>query len=255
MELRDQILKVIQMDKPSQGMQELRSRSDFPRVLRDLIGCEQNPLYHPEGDVWTHTCNVLDYFAVHRVHDDREDMIVGLACLCHDLGKPEAKRRQAKTIEDDGFYHAHDIIGGRITRRFLSKLGFGQQDIEDVANLVENHMVDLADCSESGLRRVGRRVQNIQRLIRLRDADSWGRGITPSKRKQALTLKVLDRLEQMRVQDEKPVPLVMGRHLLAFGVPPGKEMGDILQKLFDIQLAGRFSTVEDGIALWRSGDL
>jgi tRNA nucleotidyltransferase (CCA-adding enzyme) len=252
---RDQIVSIIFMDKPSQGLRELQRRQGLPRPLFDLVGCEQNPLYHPEGDVFTHTCNVLDYFADHRIHDEHEDLVVGLACLCHDLGKPTVMRKRTSGLEDTGFYHAHDTVGAKITARFLSGLGFDPADVEAVVNLVENHMVDLADCSEAGLRRIDKRVQDIQRLIRLREADSWGRGVIPAKKKQEKVRQVLDRLQQMRVRDEQPVPLVMGRHLIALGVPPGREMGDILQKLFDLQLAGKFSTVEDGLAIWKRNDL
>ena len=239
---------------PSIDLKSALSLGDLPRPVLALCGCEQNPLYHPEGDVFVHTCNVMDYFAAHRLHDVQEDLIVGLACLCHDLGKPVVTKN-GSSVDDEGFYHAHDVAGARVTRRLLTDMKFDHDIVEDVANLVENHMVDLADCSEAGLRRVGKRVRNIKRLIRLRDADSWGRGVTPAKKKQEKTLKVLDRLHQMQVKDQIPKPLVMGRHLIALGVSPGREMGDILQKLFDLQLAGRFSTVEDGIAIWRSGDM
>ena len=62
----------------------------FPELQR-LINCEQDPKWHPEGDVWNHTCLCLDAFARRRVGDYGEDLIVGLAVLCHDFGKPDTR--------------------------------------------------------------------------------------------------------------------------------------------------------------------
>ena len=59
----------------------------FPEI-EALIGCEQDPEWHPEGDVWVHTLHCLDAFAKERISDNWEDLVVGFAVLCHDLGKP-----------------------------------------------------------------------------------------------------------------------------------------------------------------------
>ena len=59
----------------------------FPEI-EALIGCEQDPEWHPEGDVWVHTLHCLNAFAKERINDNWEDLVVGFAVLCHDLGKP-----------------------------------------------------------------------------------------------------------------------------------------------------------------------
>ncbi|MEA3217115.1 MAG: hypothetical protein QOJ19_3271, partial [Acidimicrobiia bacterium] len=56
----------------------------FPE-LEALVGCQQDPEWHPEGDVWLHTGHVMDCFAAERLGDDWEDLVVGFASLCHDL--------------------------------------------------------------------------------------------------------------------------------------------------------------------------
>ncbi len=76
--------------KPSAGLRFLRDSgwlSLFPQ-LAALDGCPQDPEHHPEGDVYTHTGLCLDVFAVQRIGIQEEDLIVGLAVLCHDFGKP-----------------------------------------------------------------------------------------------------------------------------------------------------------------------
>jgi tRNA nucleotidyltransferase (CCA-adding enzyme) len=74
----------------AQGLEFLREVGwlrYFPE-LEALIDCEQDPQWHPEGDVWTHTLLSLNAFANQRSGDERADLIVGLAVLCHDMGKP-----------------------------------------------------------------------------------------------------------------------------------------------------------------------
>ena len=74
---------------PSKGLLFLQACNwlqYFPEI-EALVGCEQDPEWHPEGDVWTHTCHCLDAYACHRIGDEWEDLIVGLAVLCHDMGK------------------------------------------------------------------------------------------------------------------------------------------------------------------------
>ena len=91
----------------------------FPELQR-LIGCKQDPKWHPEGDVWNHTCMCLDAFARRRTGDADEDLIVGLAVLCHDFGKP------AKTAFDPRSGHirslGHDEAGVEPTLSFLRRL-------------------------------------------------------------------------------------------------------------------------------------
>ncbi|MEK9634699.1 MAG: polynucleotide adenylyltransferase, partial [Opitutae bacterium] len=75
---------------PSKGLDFLKSSNwlgYFPE-LQALVGCEQEPEWHPEGDVWTHTLHCMDAFAQNRTGEDWEDLVVGFAVLCHDLGKP-----------------------------------------------------------------------------------------------------------------------------------------------------------------------
>ncbi len=107
-ELRKLLLKG---KRPSLGLEFLRQSTlvrFFPE-LESLIGVQQDPVWHPEGDVWVHSLHCMDAFASERTGDDREDLIVGLAVLCHDLGKP------ATTVTEDD---------GRITSKF-DNLWFG----------------------------------------------------------------------------------------------------------------------------------
>jgi len=80
--------------KPALGLAFLHQSgwlAHFPE-LQALRGCVQDPTYHPEGDVWVHTLHCLDAFAAERTGDHWEDLVVGCAVLCHDLGKPTSTK-------------------------------------------------------------------------------------------------------------------------------------------------------------------
>ena len=120
-ELRKFLLKGVRMSK---GMDFLRQTGwvcYFPELKR-LIGCKQDPEWHPEGDVWNHTCCCLDAFAAerYRCSDDHENLVVGLAVLCHDFGKPLCSRydRKKGRIRSLG----HDVQGVEPTMSFLRRI-------------------------------------------------------------------------------------------------------------------------------------
>ena len=113
----------------------------FPELQR-LIGCKQDPKWHPEGDVWNHTCLCLDAFARRRTGETDEDLIVGLAVLCHDFGKP------ATTALDPRSGHirslGHDEAGVEPTLSFLRRLTNEERILREVPPLVQCHMQPFA---------------------------------------------------------------------------------------------------------------
>jgi len=78
-------------ETPSRGLQLLRACGwiEYYPELKALIGCTQDPKWHPEGDVWVHTLHCMDAFAQERIGNEKEDLIVGFATLCHDFGKTQ----------------------------------------------------------------------------------------------------------------------------------------------------------------------
>jgi len=106
--------------RPSIGLEFLRACGwirVFPE-LEALVGCPQEPEWHPEGDVWTHTLHCLDAFAQERIGDEWEDLVVGLAVLCHDTGKPSTTKNEDGRIRTLG----HEAAGESPTRSFLGRM-------------------------------------------------------------------------------------------------------------------------------------
>lgn len=219
----------------------------FPE-LNATVGCQQDPEWHPEGDVFTHTGFCLDAFASARTGDAREDFVVGLAVLCHDLGKPRCTK-----VGDDGKVHSygHDILGVEPTRKFLSRLTREKSIVEEVLPLVERHMAILdlwrVQAGDSAIRRLARKVGRIDRLVRVDFADRNGRGDGYYQDDSPQGQWITERATELAVKDSAPEPIVMGRHLQQLGMKPSPEFGKILSHLYEEQLDGVFSDLEGGL--------
>ncbi len=234
--------------KISRGLSFLRACgwiSHYPE-LQALEGCPQDPEWHPEGDVWTHTLHVMDAFTEERVGEEWEDLVVGLGCLCHDLGKP------ATTVLSEGRYRSpnHEAMGEEPTRSFLARLTAQETLAQEIVPLVREHLkpfqLHSAGAGPAAIRRLARRVGRIDRLVRLARADHKGRPPKPFDGFPAGEW-LLTQAEEMKLRNAAPEPLVLGRHLLDLGLAPGPHFGPILEACFEAQLEGRFADLEKGI--------
>ena len=223
----------------------------YPELER-LIGCQQDPDWHPEGDVWNHTCCCLDAFASERdqgpgTRDQGEDLVVGLAVLCHDFGKPKCTAYDPvkKRIRSLG----HDEEGVEPTLGFLKRLTNEERLLKEVPPLVRLHMRPFAmwrdKSSDGAIRRLAAKVVRIDRLLRVAAADDAGRPPFPSEPEPLQWLA--EQAERLRVADSAPKPIVQGRDLIALGMKPGVEFGRILKAAYEAQLDGRFTDLEGGV--------
>ena len=217
----------------------------FPE-LEALQGCEQDPKWHPEGDVWTHTLHCLDAYAAHRIGEPWEDLVVGLAVLCHDMGKPDTSY-----TDENGRIRSprHDILGVPVAKTFLDRLTRQKKIFEEVLPLVEQHMRPLAlyrdGAGDSAIRRLAARVKRIDRLVRVAHADKNGRPpIQPDGDPEGTWL--LNKTAELAVQDNAPKPILLGRHLVALGIQPGPHFGKILDRAYEAQLDGAFADEAQG---------
>ncbi len=238
--------------RPSLGLEFLR-RSEWLRFfpeLDDLIGCPQDARWHPEGDVWIHTLQCLDAFASERTGDPWEDWIVGLAVLCHDLGKPATSFRDGDRIRSP----RHSEVGVEVARRFLARLTRQREVFDQVLPLVLDHLrpQELYDgrAGAAAVRRLARRVGRIDRLVRVARADQMGRHPRPFDGFPAGDW-LLEQARLLEVLDSRPRPLVKGRHLIGLGLAPGPRFKSILDACYEAQLDGVITTLEEGIAFAR----
>jgi tRNA nucleotidyltransferase (CCA-adding enzyme) len=223
----------------------------FPE-LRALVGCEQEPEWHPEGDVWVHTLQVIDQ-ARQRIDDlDRADqLIVMLGAVTHDFGKP------ATTAFLDGRIRSmnHEEEGVAPASAFLDRLNIHSIDGRDVRGqvlgLVAHHLKPgmlykvREQLTDGAFRRLSQKA-NLELLARIAKSDCLGR--VPGNFDCSAMDWFLDRARELGVDRSPPKPLLLGRHLLELGMQPGPEMGAVLKQIYEKQLDGEITTTEEGIA-------
>ena len=207
--------------------------------LQATVGCEQDPEWHPEGDVWAHTGHVLDAFASERLDDGEEDLVVGLACVCHDLGKPATTRFVDGRLRSRG----HEAAGEAPTRSFLARLTNRRGLVDDVVRLVVDHLKPRqlyeGGAGDAAVRRLAHRVKRIDRLVRVARADARGRPPLPPADCEDCDW-LLGRAEALRIRDQAPERVVLGRDLIARGLAPGPEIGVLVDRCYQAQLDGAF---------------
>ena len=225
----------------------------FPELLA-LVGCPQEPEWHPEGDVWVHTLMVIDQARL-RVDDlDRARRItVMLGAVCHDLGKPLT----TAIVEGRIRSMEHEQQGVPPAVSLLDRLNvhtIGGYDVRrQVVGIVANHLAPNAfyrsttPVGDGAFRRLARKV-DLELLARVAEADCLGR--TGAFDCSGIAW-FLERARALGVEHAPPAPIVMGRHLLAMGVAPGPEVGRILRQIYERQLDGRVRSLEEGLAAAR----
>jgi tRNA nucleotidyltransferase (CCA-adding enzyme) len=250
-----EVEKLLGSDRPSIGFALARDLDVVDRLfpeLTPLVDCPQEPEWHPEGDVWIHTLMVIDQ-ARTRVDDlDRpQRMAIMLGAVCHDLGKP------ATTAVIDGRIRSpnHEERGVEPTQRFLDRLNLHALDGYDVrgqvVGLVANHLKPgmwhkvRDEVGDGAFRRLAQKV-DLELLARLAKSDCLGRTGT-------FDCSAMDwfvgRARSLNVAHHPPAPLLLGRHLLALGLEPGPAVGRILRQIYERQLDGDVTTVDEAVAM------
>ncbi len=241
-ELEKALLKA---DKPSVFFEVLRNMRQlsvwFPEP-QALIGVLQNPVFHPEGDVWTHTMQVLDEAA--RLRQAAEEPLwFMLSALSHDLGKAVA------TEEINGVLHAyaHEKQGLPLVERFLYRLTREAKLIQYVLNMTQLHMKpNMLAASGAGAKSYMKLYDSSvcpADLLLLAKADYLGCAGPQTDREALLAayteterrLREMHALYEVRMRE----PCLMGRDLIAAGLEPGPLFTEALAEAHKLRLAGR----------------
>ncbi len=227
----------------------------FPE-MKALVGCEQEPDWHPEGDVWVHTLMVID--EARRLLDeagwDRPRQIaIMLGAVCHDFGKPATTafvdgRVRSRNHEEEGVAPATALLD-RLNIYTIEGFDVRRQVLGLVAHHLKPGMFRASPtpAGDSAFRRLAQKV-DLELLALFAKADCLGR--TGEFDCSAMDW-FLERARALGVEHEPPKPLVLGRHLLELGMTPGPEMGVVLRQIYERQLDGEITTTEEGLALAR----
>jgi len=243
-------LKWAESRYPSRGLVVLQQTewiSLYPE-LTALVGCPQEPAWHPEGDVWVHTLQTTDQAAAvalrHGWQGEKRRLLV-LAALCHDFGKPETTRP-----DTNGHIRSpeHSIIGMELSRRFLSRIGAPRGLAAYVEPLVKEHLTHMhGQPTPKAVRRLSHRLEpaDIELWEALVEADASGRSPHPPFRPATAWLETARRLA---ADKGKPKAIVNGRMLMQLGIKPGPQMGEILRQAYEAQMDGLITDEASALA-------
>jgi len=252
--------KLLRAPRPSIGFALMLDLGIVTRLfpeLQALVGCEQEPEWHPEGDVWVHTLQVIDQ-ARARVDDlpAPEMIAVMLGAVCHDFGKP------ATTAFIDGRIRSidHEEQGVAPATAFLDRLNVHTIDGYDVRRQVlgmtAQHLKPgmwfkvRDEVGDGAFRRLAQKL-DLDLLARLAKADCMGRA--PGTFDCTAMDWFLERARAIGAHVGPPQPILLGRHVLEMGLKPGPRVGEILKAVYEEQLDGSVTTLE--AALTRAKEL
>lgn len=239
----DELRKLLMRSaRPSRGLVFMRESDQlrfFPE-LAALVDTPQESEWHPEGDVWVHTLMTLDRAVGLRVGDDEEDLTLLFGALCHDLGKPATTSTEGERIRSLG----HDQAGIEPTTRLLTRVRASKRLVARVCALVEHHLAPALfsknDAGPRGYRRLARKLEQVdvslELLERVARADHLGRTT-----EEALAGRFppgdefLEKARELSLEVRGPKDVVQGRHLIARGLSPGREFGEILRRCRELQ--------------------
>lgn len=229
--------------------------------LASMKGVQQDPEWHPEGDVWEHTLQVVSM--ARQVVDAQqpsnsypETVAVMLGALCHDMGKPST------TAFVDGRWraHGHEAAGVPFATAFLDRLNVhtldGYNVRAQVLALVEYHLLPLAWFKEqprkSAFRRLSHKV-DLLLLAQVAAADKLGRSVTgqPVVAPVEAVEWFVDTVGSLDLSDGPPPSLLMGRHLLDLGMKPGPQVGVVVKAVYERQMDGSVTNLDEALAAAR----
>lgn len=232
-ELRKALLKAKRPSEFFEALRDMRQLDPWFAEVGALLGVPQNPTFHPEGDVWTHTMLVLDAAATLRGQAE-EPFAFMLSALCHDLGKATT------TFEHDGriVSYGHEKAGIPLAKTLLDRLGASGKTRSYVMNMVELHMLPNVHVTQhagpKSFNHLFDRSVCPRDLLLLARADHLGCGgpwdVDDVARELADRLSAF---EELMAQ-----PYVQGRDLIELGVAPGPAMGEVLDYGHKLRLAG-----------------
>ncbi|MGI8542891.1 MAG: CCA tRNA nucleotidyltransferase [Aridibacter sp.] len=248
---------LLKSQKPSIGLKWLYELGVVEQIfpeLKALVGVPQQVEWHPEGSVDIHTLMVVD--EARKLIDDLDyakKVTVMLGALCHDFGKP------ATTEMLDGKWRSlgHDTAGIEPTKSFLDTLNIHTLDgfnvRKEVVELVIHHLkpgmfYKAEKIGDGAFRRLAGKVE-LDLLYRVAKADALGRNpewIPKSKHFKAEAQEwFIEKAENLEIKHEAPEPILMGRHLIEFGLKPSKQFKEILDEVFEKQLDGKIKSLEE----------
>lgn len=242
--LRDELTKLLTEGTARRGFELLHEAGLLKALLPEvekMKGVEQPRQFHPEGDVWTHTLLMLEKLPA------GVSSTLAWGALLHDVGKPPTftppTGPEGRIRFDD-----HVEVGTRMAEEICRQLRFSNDDTEQIASLVANHLrfKDVFQMRSSTLKRFVR-LSKFDEHLELHRLDCL------SSHGSLDAYEFLQRFLAETPPDQvRPPRLVTGDDLKRLGYTPGPLFREILQTVEDAQLEGRLGSREEAFAFIRA---
>ena len=232
---------LIESTRPGDALRHLWQCGLLEHIIPEIIpmiGQEQPPQFHPEGDVFEHTVSMLNLMKQDPdpapAYTPRE---LAYAVLLHDVGKPPTARIGPGTdgcprIRFDG----HAVIGAEMAELILARLKLPNRERNHIVDAIRGHMrfVDVKKM----------RTSKVRRMI---GADTFGLELELHRLDCLGSHEMLDNYEFLQgcidaIANEPvlPKPWINGHDLIGMGLSEGRQLGQILKEAYDAQLEERF---------------
>ncbi len=235
--IKDELIKIMMCKDAERGIRLLEKLNllehIFPEMLKgiNVIGVTQfkkSHIKYKELSVFEHSLKTLAYTS-----ENNFNLETRLAALLHDIAKPKTKRGEGLSAS----FKMHEQVGARMTRKAMEVLRFPEKMVKKVSSLVRWHFFfyDIDKVSEAGVRRLIRNVgpENVENLLRLRQADRSGSGIPKISSYRLKHLEYM--IEKVSKDPIEPKMLKLkGEELMnMLGLKPGPRVGWILNSLLE----------------------
>ncbi|MFC1595244.1 CCA tRNA nucleotidyltransferase [Patescibacteria group bacterium] len=227
--IKDEFSKLLMFTKPHEGLEKMRELGLLKMIAPEIeegwmIGQNKHHIY----TVWEHNIFALKYAA-----DKKWDLTIRMAALLHDVGKPRSKQGQGL----DSTFYGHEMIGAKMTARFLSRLRYPKKFIEKVVKLVRYHLFyyNVGEVTESSVRRLIKKVgyEDMEDLLKIRMCDRIGSNVPKA---EPYKLRHLRFLIEKLARDPVSVKMlkVAGDDVMkTIGIKPGPKVGFLLNILLE----------------------
>ena len=233
--IRDEVLKILTGPDPARGLKLLFDSGILAVILPEVAAMhdvQQPPQFHPEGDVFKHTCLLFKL-------SEKLSATLSLAILLHDVGKPPTF-----TVKERIRFDGHAELGAQMAEEICRRLRLPNQQIEEVVDLVKDHLrfIHVQEMRESTLKRFLRK-ENFDEHLELHRLDSLA-----SHGNLSSYDFCREKLDEMSEEAMRPKPLINGHDLIHLGLKPGPLFSEILGAVEDLQLEGNLSGKEEALA-------
>ena len=241
----DELSKLLCADNPHVGIELLVDSGLCNWVLPEIPALRlEVDEHHHHKDVYQHTLTVLDQaigYEKARGGFDGPDLIVRLAALLHDVGKPATRKLEPGGVVS--FYH-HDLVGAKLAKKRLRALRFDNDTTLAVARLIELHLrffgYTEGAWTDSAVRRYVRDAgDQLERLHILTRADVTTRNRRKADRLGFAYDDLEQRIRELAEQEEMAAvrPDLDGEQIMAvLGVRPGRAVGEAYRYLLEQRL-------------------